>query len=120
MKEYENKIQDDYMKEYKVEKITKYEALDKVNKEIRSYALLSICGLLAMAYILGLACENIIEFIFMFPIVSSGGKILDGLDDSMKLKKELLNLRKNEMVDQRLIDKIGSLTDEEIRSIRKR
>ena len=108
------------MKEYKVEKITKYEALDKVNKEIRTDVFLSIYNVLAMAYILELTCENIIAFIAMFPLAITGGKIIDSLDDAMKLKKELLNLRKNEMVDQRLINKIGSLTDEEIRSIRKR
>lgn len=111
------------MNEFKVEKITKYEALDKVNKEICKYAFLVVSNILTMAIYLGLTTISIGVFLANFPIAIIGGYALDTLDSAMKLKKELLNLRKNEMVDQSLINKIDafeSLTDEEIRSIRKR
>ena len=105
------------MKEYRVEKITKYEALDEINKEIRIYAISVSLGILGMALFLGISSISIIPFFASFPLVVVQGRALDLLDDSIKLKKRILNLHDEECVTHIISNSFHSFTDEEINKI---
>lgn len=80
------------MKEYKVEKITKYEALDKVNNVIYKNVFLAGISTVGIMVSLQLTAISIIPFFASFPLAAVLGNTLDSLEDEIKTRKKILSM----------------------------
>lgn len=89
------------MKQYKVEKITKKEALDKVNKQISMEILTLSINYFVLFVSFGLTSVHIAYFFLTFPLAYIEGNTLDNLERLLNNKKRYL---KDEFKSTELID----------------